>query len=160
MINLQLPQRQGRRTTKRQTIPSRNEDSLIDAERWPTIDPLAGLWRSDARLTLALWATERGAWRLTADAGDDLGRQSEVWPVADPAVEKTRQRIVVQGEVPSALRPPPGCRFHTRCPLAFERCRSDDPPLVDLGQGRSVACHLHPAGSAAVAAAPALATAG
>ena len=89
-------------------------------------------------------------------------------PVADPAVEKTRQRIVVQGEVPSALRPPPGCRFHTRCPLAFERCRSDDPPLADLGQGRSVACHLHPAGStaaaaaaaAAPAAAPALATAG
>ena len=66
-------------------------------------------------------------------------------PVADPAVEKTRQRIVVQGEVPSALRPPPGCRFHTRCPLAFGRCRSEDPPLADLGQGRAVACHLHPA---------------
>ena len=83
-------------------------------------------------------------------------------PVADPAVEKTRQRIVVQGEVPSAMRPPPGCRFHTRCPLAFERCRNDDPPLADLGQGRSVACHLHPAGSVAAAAAvaPALATAG
>ena len=83
-------------------------------------------------------------------------------PVADPAVEKTRQRIVVQGEVPSALRPPPGCRFHTRCPLAFERCRSDDPPLADLGHGRAVACHLHPAGSAAAApaVAPTLATAG
>jgi len=69
-------------------------------------------------------------------------------PVADPAVEKTRQRIVVQGEVPSALRPPPGCRFHTRCPHAVERCRSEDPPLADLGQGRAVACHLHPAAAA------------
>ena len=75
-------------------------------------------------------------------------------PVADPAVEKTRQRIVVQGEVPSALKPPPGCRFHTRCPHAMDRCRTDDPPLVDLGQGRAVACHLHPASSAT---APALA---
>ena len=69
-------------------------------------------------------------------------------PVADPAVEKTRQRIVVQGEVPSALRPPPGCRFHTRRPHAVERCRSEDPPLADLGQGRAVACHLHPAAAA------------
>ena len=69
-------------------------------------------------------------------------------PVADPAVEKTRQRIVVQGEVPSALKPPPGCRFHTRCPHAMDRCRTDDPPLADLGQGRAVACHLHPAAAA------------
>ena len=76
-------------------------------------------------------------------------------PVADPAVEKTRQRIVVQGEVPSALKPPPGCRFHTRCPHAMERCRSEDPPLADLGQGRAVACHLHPATVAPVQAAAA-----
>ncbi|MDH4392159.1 MAG: ATP-binding cassette domain-containing protein [Aquabacterium sp.] len=64
-------------------------------------------------------------------------------PVADPVVERARQRIVVQGEVPSALRPPPGCRFHTRCPQAMAKCRTDDPPLQDLGQGRAVACHLH-----------------
>jgi oligopeptide transport system ATP-binding protein len=63
-------------------------------------------------------------------------------PVADPVVERARQRVVVQGEVPSALRPPPGCRFHTRCPLAIARCRSEDPPLQDMGGGRSVACHL------------------
>ena len=89
-------------------------------------------------------------------------------PVADPAIEKTRQSIVVQGEVPSALRPPPGCRFHTRCPLAMARCRSDDPPLADLGGGRAVACHLHPApaasastsAAAAVAAVSAMAVAG
>jgi oligopeptide transport system ATP-binding protein len=78
-------------------------------------------------------------------------------PVADPVVERARARVVVQGEVPSALRPPPGCRFHTRCPQAMARCKVDDPPLADLGQGRAVACHLHPAVS--VAAAPALATA-
>jgi oligopeptide transport system ATP-binding protein len=64
-------------------------------------------------------------------------------PVADPVVERARQRIVVQGEVPSALNPPSGCRFHTRCPMAMARCKTEDPALKDLGQNRSVACHLH-----------------
>ena len=64
-------------------------------------------------------------------------------PVADPLVERARKRIMVQGEVPSALNPPSGCRFHTRCPMAMDRCKTADPPLTDLGQGRFVACHLH-----------------
>ena len=64
-------------------------------------------------------------------------------PVADPVVERARARVVVQGEVPSALNPPSGCRFHTRCPQAMARCRTDDPPLQDMGGGRAVACHLH-----------------
>ena len=64
-------------------------------------------------------------------------------PVADPAVEAKRQRAIVMGEVPSAMNPPPGCRFHTRCPQAMERCKSEDPALLDLGAGRAVACHLH-----------------
>jgi oligopeptide transport system ATP-binding protein len=64
-------------------------------------------------------------------------------PVADPVVERSRQRIVVQGEVPSALHPPSGCRFHTRCPMATDQCKTEDPALKDMGQGRSVACHLH-----------------
>jgi oligopeptide transport system ATP-binding protein len=64
-------------------------------------------------------------------------------PVADPAVEAARKRVIVSGEVPSALNPPSGCRFHTRCPLAVDRCRSEDPQLRDLGAGRAVACHLH-----------------
>ena len=64
-------------------------------------------------------------------------------PVADPVVERARKRIMVQGEVPSALNPPSGCRFHTRCPMAMDRCKTADPPLTDLGQGRFVACHLH-----------------
>ncbi|MBP8308393.1 MAG: ABC transporter ATP-binding protein [Burkholderiaceae bacterium] len=66
-------------------------------------------------------------------------------PVADAAVEAKRVRLVVSGEVPSALAPPPGCRFHTRCPQATDRCRSEEPPLVHSGSGRAVACHLHPA---------------
>ena len=47
-------------------------------------------------------------------------------PIADPEVEAQRGRAVITGEVPSALRPPPGCRFHTRCPQAMEVCKTDD----------------------------------
>jgi oligopeptide transport system ATP-binding protein len=66
-------------------------------------------------------------------------------PVADPEVEARRPRAIVKGEVPSALKPPSGCRFHPRCPKAMERCKTVDPPLADLGGGRAVACHLHSA---------------
>ncbi len=48
----------------------------------------------------------------------------------------------ISGEVPTAINPPPGCRFHTRCPRAEERCRVEEPRLKDLGKGRAVACHL------------------
>lgn len=62
-------------------------------------------------------------------------------PVA--SVEAERQRIVLQGEVPSPLNPPTGCRFHPRCPAAMARCRSEDPALLPRGgSGRMVACHL------------------
>ncbi len=64
-------------------------------------------------------------------------------PVADPAIEATRERMIVSGEVPSAMNPPSGCRFHTRCPQAMDRCKVDDPALINLGSGRAVACHLH-----------------
>jgi peptide/nickel transport system ATP-binding protein len=50
------------------------------------------------------------------------------------------------GEVPDPSRPPPGCRFHTRCPYAFERCPVDEPPLVELAPGRSAACWLQTPG--------------
>jgi oligopeptide transport system ATP-binding protein len=69
-------------------------------------------------------------------------------PVADPEVEARRPRAIVKGEVPSALRPPAGCRFHPRCPKAMERCKTEDPPLLGVGAGRAVACHLHAADGA------------
>jgi len=64
-------------------------------------------------------------------------------PVADPEIEATRPRVVVTGEVPSALRPPSGCRFHPRCPEAMDVCKTQDPALQDMGPNRAVACHLH-----------------
>jgi oligopeptide transport system ATP-binding protein len=64
-------------------------------------------------------------------------------PVADPEVEARRPRAIVKGEVPSALKPPSGCRFHPRCPNAMDVCKAVDPPLADFGGGRAVACHLH-----------------
>ncbi len=58
-------------------------------------------------------------------------------PVADPSARKTR--VVLKGEPPSPINPPKGCVFHPRCPLAFERCRTEEPPL-EVKQGREVAC--------------------
>lgn len=60
-------------------------------------------------------------------------------PVADPDVESERRRIVLTGEVGSAADPPPGCRFHPRCPHASEICSTRKPELVHLGNGHSVA---------------------
>jgi oligopeptide/dipeptide ABC transporter ATP-binding protein len=61
-------------------------------------------------------------------------------PIADPHVK--RERIVLQGDVPSPINPPSGCAFHTRCPHAFERCRAETPALKAAADGRQVACHL------------------
>jgi dipeptide transport system ATP-binding protein len=58
-------------------------------------------------------------------------------PVADPAAK--RERILLKGEPPSPIAPPPGCPFNPRCPLAFDRCRKEKPPL-EVKQGRAVAC--------------------
>ncbi|HLH99520.1 MAG TPA: oligopeptide/dipeptide ABC transporter ATP-binding protein [Acidimicrobiales bacterium] len=63
-------------------------------------------------------------------------------PIPDPAVAKAGADRVVSGEVPSSLAPPPGCRFHTRCPLAQERCRTEEPLLSTVGAGHEVACHF------------------
>jgi oligopeptide transport system ATP-binding protein len=62
-------------------------------------------------------------------------------PVADPVAEAERPRLVVSGEVPSALNPPSGCRFHPRCPAAIDICRREDPALRMLDGDRQVACH-------------------
>ncbi|MDC0708820.1 dipeptide ABC transporter ATP-binding protein [Stigmatella sp. ncwal1] len=61
-------------------------------------------------------------------------------PVPDP--EHPRKRILLQGDVPSPLAPPPGCAFHPRCPHAFERCRRETPPLYALSGGHTAACFL------------------
>ena len=64
-------------------------------------------------------------------------------PIADPELEAARGQQSIIGEIPSALRPPPGCRFHTRCSSAMDVCRSIDPPMHVQDDGRAVACHLH-----------------
>jgi peptide/nickel transport system ATP-binding protein len=55
---------------------------------------------------------------------------------------KRRRRIVLQGEIPSAVNPPSGCRFHNRCPVAQARCSVDPPLLAEIAPGRSVRCHF------------------
>lgn len=61
-------------------------------------------------------------------------------PIPDPEVEKHRQRIILQGDVPSPLNPPTGCHFHTRCPIVIDKCKAEDPPFQDYGGGHFVAC--------------------
>ena len=61
-------------------------------------------------------------------------------PVPDPILK--RQRIILEGDVPSPLNPPAGCRFHTRCPLAFDKCAQEEPPFKDYGDEHYAACWL------------------
>jgi oligopeptide/dipeptide ABC transporter ATP-binding protein len=61
-------------------------------------------------------------------------------PLPDP--RERRQRLVIEGDVPSPINPPSGCRFHTRCPFAFNRCRNEEPALREIVPGRFAACHL------------------
>jgi oligopeptide/dipeptide ABC transporter ATP-binding protein len=64
----------------------------------------------------------------------------EAVPVPDPTAR--RKRRVLGGDVPSPISPPPGCRFHTRCPYAEQRCRVEEPVLQEIAPGQLVACHL------------------
>ena len=61
-------------------------------------------------------------------------------PMPDPRAR--REKLIIEGDVPSPQNPPPGCHFHTRCPIAVARCRSESPPLKRLLDGRLAACHL------------------
>jgi oligopeptide transport system ATP-binding protein len=64
-------------------------------------------------------------------------------PIPDPDLAAKRERIVLEGDVPSPINPPSGCRFHPRCRYATEVCREVEPPLVEYGDGHLAACH-HP----------------
>jgi oligopeptide/dipeptide ABC transporter ATP-binding protein len=66
-----------------------------------------------------------------------------VSPSPDPPEEgETANRTILVGETPDAAHIPPGCRFHPRCPVAFDRCRTEEPPLFDVGGGQQAACWL------------------
>jgi peptide/nickel transport system ATP-binding protein len=62
-------------------------------------------------------------------------------PVPEPGMARTR--MILKGDVPSPIKPPSGCRFHTRCPYVFDRCRTDEPRLQQTEPGQWAACHLH-----------------
>ena len=64
-------------------------------------------------------------------------------PVPDPVVQRTEQRIVLRGDLPSPAHPPPGCHFHTRCPYVMPVCREVDPPMAITAEGSMTACHLY-----------------
>ena len=73
-------------------------------------------------------------------------------PIPDPTIETQRQRIILEGDVPSPANPPRGCHFSTRCPHVMDICRQEEPPFKDYGGGHYTACYLYEVGKEDVAA--------
>ncbi|MFC1802903.1 ABC transporter ATP-binding protein [Thermoproteota archaeon] len=63
-------------------------------------------------------------------------------PIPDPKKTREREKIKLRGERPSPIYPPSGCRFHTRCPICVNKCKTDEPVLMDVGKEHLIACHL------------------
>ena len=63
-------------------------------------------------------------------------------PIPDPVVTRSRERVILEGDIPSPINPPSGCKFNTRCPYATERCSQEVPVFKDHGGGHYAACHL------------------
>jgi len=62
-------------------------------------------------------------------------------PIPDPALERRRERLILTGDVPNPIAPPPGCNFHTRCPIAIDICREEDPEWREVVDDHFVRCH-------------------
>jgi oligopeptide transport system ATP-binding protein len=63
-------------------------------------------------------------------------------PVPDPVIEEQRQRIILEGDIPSPASPPVGCNFHTRCPKAIDVCSEEEPEFIEVRPNHFCACHL------------------
>jgi oligopeptide transport system ATP-binding protein len=88
---------------------------------------------------------ELGGWREVYNSPSHPYTQSllSAVPVPDPEKQHQRTRIILQGDVPNAIKPPTGCRFHTRCPMAqFPICSEQEPSLKQVGIGHQAACHF------------------
>jgi oligopeptide/dipeptide ABC transporter ATP-binding protein len=68
-------------------------------------------------------------------------------PIPEPDAQRGRERIVLEGDIPSAANPPSGCRFHTRCPHVMDICREVDPPASSTPDRTTVFCHLYSSGN-------------
>jgi peptide/nickel transport system ATP-binding protein len=64
-------------------------------------------------------------------------------PIPDPKMTRDRKKVIIQGEPPSPINPPPGCRFHPRCPFAMDICRKEEPPMIEVEKNHIVACMLY-----------------